>query len=319
MDISFTFFTIAGTITKLFILMAIGYFSYNFRLVDDRFVDTLSLLLVRVVVPALIISEITGCFSFQEYPYWWFLPIAAILLSLAGMIAGVIVSRFFKGAAASASVITCSCGFQNCGYLPMNLILFSFTGMIADRLLVDVFLFIMGFNLLMWSLVPLFLSGKLKSGFNMKVFLNPPVIATVFSLIWVALLGKGSMPHIVMDPVRLLGRAAFPLSMFALGAYLCRHRAYDPEDKGALAACAAVKLFVFPAVVLLVLFFVPLAPDYRFFLFLQGIMPTAVSLVVIGSYTGINNNFFSSCIFYTHLIAFFSIPAWLAVYRILFL
>jgi predicted permease len=44
-------------------------------------------------------------------------------------------------------------------------------------------------------------------------------------------------------------------------------------------------------------------------------MPTAVSLVVIGSYTGADNEFFSSSIFYTHLVAIFSIPLWLAVFR----
>ena len=315
MEIQFTFYTIAIAIAKLFVLMLIGYVLYRQRLINDEFTDILSLLLVRVVFPALIISKTITHFSFAEYACWWFLPLAAIVFSLAGMLIGAVIYGFLKGFK-SRREFMCSCGFQNCGYLPMNLILFSFAGAIGDRLLVYMFLFILGFNVLMWSLVPLFLSGKLRSGFKVNVLLNPPVVATVFSLLWVAFLGRGSMPPLLMDPLSQLGQAAFPLAMLTLGAYLCRYQAHKPQKKTPLAACAAVKLLLFPILVLPVLVYVPIASDYKFFLFLQSIMPTAVSLVVIGSYAGGDNKFFSSIIFYTHLIAIFSIPLWLAVFRI---
>jgi len=315
MELDFSFGIIATAIAKLFILMLAGYALYHFKLIGDKFVDTLSLVLVRLLFPSLIISKTITHFSFSEYSYWWFLPMCAIIFCIGGMALGWLVLRFFRGFT-SPREFMCSCGFQNCGYLPMNLILFAFAGALGDRLLIYMFLFILGFNILMWSLVPLFLTGKLRSQFKISVLLNAPVVATVFSLLWVAIIGKDKMPLVVMDPLRQLGMSSFPIAMITLGAYLYKYRAYHPDFKIPLIWCLATKLFIFPAIIFLVLNFVPLASDYKFFLLLQAIMPTAVSLVVIGSYTNADNKFFSSAIFYSHLIAIFTIPVWLNLFRL---
>jgi predicted permease len=314
MEFQFDFHTIAIAIIKLFVLMAVGYILYWRKIIDDRATDMLSMLLIRVIFPALIISRIITHFSFKEYSYWAFLPFCAIVFGLTGMAIAAVFYRFLKGAGPKKEFI-CSCSFQNAGYLPMTLIAFSFAGAAGDTLLIYTFLFSAGFNILMWSLVPLFLSGKLKSEFKMSVLLNPPVVATVFALLWVTVLGKGSMPLVLMDPLRQLGYAAFPLGMMVLGAYLCRYQAHDIRDKVPLITCVGIKLLLFPALVLLALVWTPLNPELKFFLFLEGTMPTAVSLVIIGSYTGADNKFLSGSIFYTHLIAIVSIPLWLAVFH----
>ena len=199
----------------------------------------------------------------------------------------------------------------------MNLILFSFAGAVGDKLLVYLFLFILGFNVIMWSLVPLFLKGGIKKGFKLQVLFNPPVVATVFSLIWVALMGKGSLPNIVAAPIEQLGQASFSIAMITLGSYLCRYKAHDLTEKKPIIASVVTKLFIFPVIVLSVLRVVPLDMSYKFFLFLQATMPAAVSLVVIGSYTGANNEFFSRSIFYTHVVAILSVPLWLYVFKMI--
>ncbi|MFH1665387.1 MAG: AEC family transporter [Candidatus Omnitrophota bacterium] len=313
MEFNITFYAVVIAIVKLFILMSVGYLLYHYRVIDDKFTDTLSLLLVRVIFPALIISKTITHFSFKEYAFWWVLPVSAIVFSLGGMLMGLAASAL--GRFPSRKEFMCSCGFQNCGYLPMNLILFAFAGSMADRLLIYVFLFIVGFNILMWSLLPLFLTGRLREGFKISIFMNSPVVATVFSLFWVAAMGRDSMPAVIMDPLRQLGQAAFPVAMLTLGAYLSRYRAHAPENRMAVTSCVGIKLLLFPLVVLAALKFAPLAADLKLFLFLQSIMPTAVSLVVIGSYTDSDNRFFSSSIFYSHVIAIFSIPVWLAVFQ----
>jgi predicted permease len=47
-------------------------------------------------------------------------------------------------------------------------------------------------------------------------------------------------------------------------------------------------------------------------------MPTAVSLVIIGTYTGADNRFFSSAIFYSHLASTVTIPLWLLIFNSIF-
>ena len=296
--------------------MLAGYMLYQKRLIDDKFVDTLSQVLVKLLFPALIISKTIAHFSFSEYGSWWVLPLSAAVFCLVGMAIGRVILVFLRSCTSRREFMT-SCGFQNCGYLPMNLIIFAFSGLLADRLLIYLFLFVLGFNVLMWSLVPLFFAGKLnKVHIRPSVFFNAPVVATVFALLWVAIFGRGTIPHIIADPLRQLGQSSFPIAMITLGAYLNRHRAFRPEAGLPLISALVVKLFVFPALVLGLFMLVPVRPDYRFFLFLQAIMPTAVSLVVIGGYTGADNRFLSGAIFYSHLLAIFTIPLWLMLYRI---
>lgn len=315
MDIDFTFSTVVIAIAKLFILMFSGFLLRHWNIINDKFTEMMSLLLVRIIFPALIITKTIAHFSYTEFPNWWFFPVMAMLFSLFGLLLGRIIYPFLGGFGSKREFIS-SCGFYNCGYLPMNLILFSFTGLLADRLLVFMFLYIIGFNLLMWSLGPIYLSGKLTRELKMRIFLNPPVLATVFSLLWVAFFGQGSLPGIIADPLSQLGQASFPLAMLVLGSFLYRYKAFAPANKIPVLASLITKLFVFPAIVLGMIYFAPLNMDYKFFLFLEAIMPAAVSLVIIGSYTSSDNEFFSSIVFYTHLVAIFSIPLWLTVFRI---
>jgi len=317
MNINFTFSSISLGVVKLFMLMAAGYFTYNRKLVDEIFLDKLSLLLVRVIFPALIISKIVTHFSFSEYRMWWALPLSAVIFCLAGMGVGAIVFRVL-GLKGPVREFMCASGFQNCGYLPMTLILFSFTQTVADKLLIYVFLFVVGFNLLMWSVIPLFLSRELRKSFRPGHLFTPPVVATVFALLWVAVFGKESMPAVIIEPLGLLGQAAFPLAMMVLGAYLCRYQAHIPENKMPIISGVILKLLLFPVIVIGVLFFLPLGRDLKFFLFLESIMPSAVSLVIVGAYTGADNRFFSSMIFYSHLAAIFIIPLWLEVFHLVF-
>ena len=313
MTIEFSFFTIILAIGKLFVLICIGYLLYYHKFFDNRFVDKLSLFLVNVIFPALIIVKTIKHFSFTSYDIWWFLPLCAIIFSFLGIIIGYILFRGFEGFNAKKEFI-CSCAFHNCGYLPMNIILFSFADNIANKLLVFLFLFIFGFNVLMWSFVPLFFSKDKK--FSFKIFLNPPVLATIFSLLWVFFIGQNTMPDIFIAPISQLGKAAFPIAMIVLGAYLCKHKAYSMKNKIPVIVCVATKLILFPLIVFIALRYISLGNDYKFFLFLQSIMPTAVSLVIIGSYTSVNNKFLSSSIFYSHVISIFTIPIWLFLYKL---
>ena len=313
MQIDISFLTIVTATVKLSLLAFAGYALYHVKLITSEFVDGLSKVLVKLLFPALIVSKIVSNFSPAEYPFWWALPLLAIAFSLGGMALGWLGMKFL-GRFESHKEFMCACGFQNCGYLPMNLIVFAFSGVVADRLLVHVFLFCMGFDIIAWSLVPLFLSGKLRSDFKVSALFSAPVMATIFSLLWVAISGKGTMPDIVLDPVKQMGQAAFPMAMFVLGAYLHKYQAFVPGRKTPLVAVIFVKLLAFPAIVLGALAMLPLDSELKFFLFLQSMLPTAVSMVIIGSYTNSDNKFFSSAIFYTHLFSVVTMPVWLAVF-----
>ncbi|MFA6636198.1 MAG: AEC family transporter [Candidatus Omnitrophota bacterium] len=319
MEIHFTFAGIVSAIAKLFILALAGYILRHRNIIDDKFTDTLSAVLVRLIFPALIIHKTVSNFSFQDFPFWWVLPLAAVVFSVSGMVIGRMLFGLLcrGGDCGPKREFTASCGFQNSGYLPMNIILFAFAGTTGDMLLVYMFLFLAGFNLLIWSFLPVFFERKKVSDVKLGTIFNPPVVATIVSLLWVWIFGKGSIPDVISDPMGQLGQAAFPIAMMTLGAYLSRYRAHLPEKRLMVAAGVTAKLILFPALVLAVISAIPMNMGYRFFLFVEAIMPSAVTLVVVGSYSRADNGYLSSVIFYSHLAAIFTIPLWLGIFRIL--
>ena len=313
MDFQFTFLPLSASIAKIFILMLVGYLACSLKFIGDKGVNILNLLLIRLIFPALIISKIISKFDPLEHPHWWGFPLVAIVFSAAGMAIGLFFYRYLKDFESKKEFI-CSCGFQNCGYLPISLVYFLFDGKTADKFLIFIFSYVIGFNLLVWGIGPFFLSKKSERKFRFTRLLNPPVVATILSLVWVDFFGTGSMPQVILAPLSYIGQTAFPLAMIVLGIYLCRYKGYKPANKVALFYSLATKLIFFPILVIFLLKWLPIQDDYKFFFFLQSAMPTAVSLVIIGSYVGANNKFFSATIFYSHLISLLSIPMWLWLY-----
>lgn len=326
MEIHFTFFEITSAVVKLLVLAFSGYVLRHRGIIDGKFTDNLSTILVKLIFPALIIHKTVSNFSFNDFPFWWILPIVAVVFSVSGMGLGRIVfhflspSRKHRGSSSdgyqSKREFIAGCGFQNSGYLPMNIILFAFPGLTGDVLLVYMFLFLTGFNLLIWSFLPIFFERKDAKTLSLSALFNPPVLATVASLVWVWIFGRGSIPAVLADPMGQLGHAAFPVSMIVLGSYLSGYKAHLPEKKVLMSAGIITKLIIFPAMVLVSLIFIPMAAGYRFFLFVEAIMPSAVTLVIVGSYSGADNRYLSSVIFYSYVASIFTIPLWLGVLKL---
>ncbi|MBF0215505.1 MAG: AEC family transporter [Candidatus Omnitrophica bacterium] len=317
MEIHFTSSTIALAVVKLVILMAAGYILYLRKIINDCFVEDLGQLLVKVVIPCLVASRIIMNFDYAGYSDWWRFPLFGMGYSVFGMLLGFVVSKYLVKNS-PVKEFMCSVGIENCGYLPMNLIIFAFSGEFQNRLLIYTFLFMTGFDMLVWSVIPLFLKGDLRGSIKPGIFVTAPMIAIVFSLSWVAVFGKGNFPGLLMDPMSMIGGMGFPMGMIVLGAYLCKHKAIVPQKSTAVIASIFLKLLAFPIIMIILLHVCRVQTDVRFFLFLEAIVPTAVSLVIIGAYTGADNAFFASVIFYSHLFAVFTIPLWLEFYRFIY-
>ena len=301
-------------ILKLFILLAIGFaLSVSGKLKKEG-VDSLNTIVLYVCLPALMLSKIASTFNPAAFPYWWTLPFSAILISVLGGFVGVVFSAPFRNFKARKEFIS-SCAFSNCGYLPMTLVAFVCTGALCDKLLVYIFLFIIGFNILLWSLVPVFFSQQGKKVFRLKALLNPPLVATIFAVLSVLLFGRNWMPLILFDPLDMMGRASFTLVLIMVGAYIAENRAYKSENWLALITCMFAKLAILPLIVFIILRLTPLDASMRFFIFLEALMPTAVTLVIIGNYKAADSKFLCAQVFYSHIIAIATIPLWLWVFR----
>lgn len=310
----YNFNSIISALLKILLLFAVGFVLYSKELIKNEGIEALNNLLLWVMLPALMISRITSTFEPGLFAYWWLLPFWSIIISVIGLLIGYLVSRPFRNFTAKREFAS-SCAFQNSGYLPMTLVAFVCSGEFCDILLVYIFLFLIGYNIGMWIVLPIFLTRGEKRKFSIKAAINPPLVATLFSLSVVFIAGKGCLPGLIYDPLKLLGDTTFPLALIMLGGYLAKYKGHRPDNWPAVAACVLAKLFIIPLVMLLIIVLTIDEPDYRFFLFLESIMPVAVSLVIIGQYKQADNKFFSGVIFYSHVLALVTLPFWLWLYK----
>jgi len=310
----YDFYSLISAIFKIFFLLGLGYLLYVKRLIRKETADGLSNILIWVCVPALIFTKITSTFNPFDFPKWWILPICSIAMAFLGLGIGYLFQRPFRDFNARREFMA-SCAFQNSGYLPMTRVVFACSGQFCDRILVYIFLFLMGFNITIWSFAPAFLSKDIRRNFRPTAILNAPVIATILSILWVILLPGRRLHNIIYDPLVMLGNSSFPLALIVLGAYLAEYRGFSSENWKALTACLSSKLVFLPALIFILLRFLPLEQDLKFFILLESTMPVAVSMVVIGQYAGADNRFLSGAIFYSHLLAILTIPLWLNLIR----
>ncbi len=309
----YNFYSIISAILKIFFLLALGYFLYTKRLIKKETADGLSNILIWACVPALIFTKIISTFNPVDFPKWWILPISSITMAFIGLGLGYLFQKPFRDFNARREFML-SCTFQNSGYLPMTLVVFACTGVFCDKMLVYIFLFLVGFNLIIWSFAPAFLSKNLKGNFRFKAILNPPVIATIVSIVWVFLMPHNKLHNVIYDPLVMLGNSSFPLALVVLGVYLAEYKGFHSENWKALSSCLFTKLIFLPLFVFILVRYLPIGHDLKFFILLESTMPVAVSMVVIGQYAGADNKFLSGAIFYSHLFAIFTIPLWLILF-----
>jgi hypothetical protein len=316
-DQFYSFNSVATGILKLFVLISIGYALCYFKVLSREKTGVLSDILLKAALPALIVTRTTSTFSPAEFPLWWFLPLAAIIMAFAGLSLSFFSLRLFPGFTSRREYMA-ACSFQNVGYLPMTLVAFICSGLFCDRMLVLIFLFIMGFNVTVWSFGPYFLSRSKTKEFKYKSIFNLPFLATAFSIASVFLFGRGWVPALAFEPLKLLGDSTFPLALVTLGSFLCEYRGHRPSNPAVMAGFLTVKLIIMPLAALFIMKAVNLSDMHEFFLFLESTMPAAVSLIIIGNYVGADNKFISGAIFYSHLFSIITIPLWLSVFRIVF-
>lgn len=312
-DQFYDFNSVLFGIMQLFVIISIGFFLFRKNHISAEGTDSITKLLVNVALPCMIFINISKSFNPAAHALWWTIPIASILMTGAAFLISFIVINLFKIKTDSREVMLAS-GFQNCVYLPVALIVVLSDTNHSGELLSFVFLFSIGFNLAVWSFSIAFLKEATDLRLIIKNIFNAPALATIGATISVLIFGNYKLPELISNPVRLLGQTAFPLALILLGASLAQYKGYRVSNIKAVSGAIATKLFLLPLATLATLYFLPLELTYKFILMLEAVMPTAVTLIIIGKHASANNRLFSGLISYSHLIALATIPAWLILF-----
>lgn len=302
----------AGAVAQLFFLGAIGYILVRREVLGHEGLKTLSRLVVEIVFPAMIFTQLVRNFSFSLYPEWWIFPLISILIIAFGFIVGSIFLYFLKGTSHKEQFLGLV-AFQNSGYLPLGLIASLLPQAKADVILIYLFLLLLGFDLLVWSFGVYLLTAQHSKKFELASIFSPPVIANLFAL---ALVGAGlnkAIPSAVMKPLELIAGCTLPLAMFVVGGNIAT---FKPEhiDKKAVSFISLAKLIIMPAVGLWAVLAFKLPELIGLLIIMQLAMPSATSLSVIIRHYHKEDLLISQGVFFSHIISIITIPLFLSLY-----
>jgi len=309
----------AGTlsaIAAIFLVILVSGLMVRRGIISQNQIDGLSVATVNLFLPCLIFAKVIDTLEPAELPGWWALPLAGIAMALGGTALGAIV---FAGRLREKRNMLPLAGMQNAGYLvlPIGLALFPNQ---FDTFALYVFLFILGYNPVLWSLGKLLVSGNGATRPGWRNLVTPPFVANLVAIAC-ALSGAGNLlPKPILGAIELLGTAAVPVATLVLGAVLgsidVRLRSHLADTARAL----GVKLVFLPAMTVVLLYLTRLHatnPLLAEFFVIEAAAAPAVALVLQVRTYGGDESRVGSVMFFSYLACTVTLPAWVAIWSLL--
>ena len=256
---------------QIILLGATGFFLVKKGLLGGVCLTTLSRLVISVTLPVLMFAQISSSFSFTNFPNWWVFPFLGVALSLFGLALGKLFGVFVHGQQHKLQ-FSSLLGFQNSGYLPLVLVGALFSPDKAGTVLIYIFLFLLGFNVLMFSYGVHMLVHSGERKFSLASAFSPTVIATLAGLVVVLLGVNRFIPALLFKPMVILGDCTFPLALLVVGGCLAQIKLHH-VDKKANAVLCFVKLIFMPALGILVVKALNLPELLGFLIVMELAMP----------------------------------------------
>ncbi len=304
-----------GVVFQLVLLAGFGFFLQHKKFLDETRAQFLTDVLINVCIPALIISELSRNFSFALRPHWFLIIAWSFLICIVGGALGFLFVYLFSKRFPPRETVSLL-AFQNCGYLPMVLAHFMFPESLRDMFLVYIFIYLIGFNFIFWSVSPHFFFKNSKTKLEFKDFFNLPTQATVISLLFVLVGLNRFIPATVLDCFSAIGSVSFVLSMILLGYELSRSALRGITFDRFIGLCIVSfgKLVVVPLVFFFVLLVLRIQDIFGLFLIIQAAVPSAVSLTVIARWKNLDAEFIAQNLLFSHLGSILTLPVWIKIF-----
>jgi len=263
----------------------------------------------------MIFCQLVKDFKFALYPWWWIFPLISIAMTVAGLVVGAGLIGLIKGTQQKLQFLSLVT-FQNSGYLPLALTAALLPEGEVNSMFIYIFLFLLGFNLVMWSLGIYMLTFHRNKKFELASLFSPPVIATLFTLLFIFLRLNRIVPDFIFKPLKMAGDCTLPLAMFVVGGNLGQIR-LGRVDKKAMFLMILAKLIILPVLGLALIMKLKLPQLLGLLMLIELAMPPATSLSVIIRHYKKEDLIISQGIFFGHIASLVIIPVFLSLYFIL--
>ncbi len=296
-------------ILPVFFVLAVGFLLRRIGILQAESDRTIIGLTIWLLVPCFILDHIPGNKALMEAATVGSAVAAGFLLVTFGFGAGYLAGPLFGLERGSGRrTFSIAAGLQNYGYLAIPVVQAFFPeGEVIGVLLVHN----VGVDCAVWTVGVMMLSGA--SGAPVRNLINGPLIAIIVAL---TLNGTGwyrLIPEPVGEGIGWLGACAIPLSLLLVGATisdLLGQPSWLKSWKLSAGGCL-LRLAFLPLVFLAVAVFLPLSPELKRVLVIQGALPSGVFPVVLARHYGGHPATAVQVVLSTTLAGIFTMPLWI--------
>ena len=286
------------------------------KVFNSEDIKGLSSLVVNVLLPSMIFSNIVTILDPHRFPLWWVLPLVGIGLIIIGLIFSVL---FFYGDLSSKRGLLPISSMQNAGYLALPLGQAIYPDQF-DQYALYTFLIIMGLNPILWSVGKFLSTGGKLITFSWKQFITPPFIANLLGICFVLSEFRQYIPKIVFNAIELTGTATVPVANFILGAVLGSISLKIWPSFADTIRVLSIKFLIIPLFAILAMLLINLKVTNSLLsdvILIQAVSPPAIALLIqIKNYGG-DSQKSGSLMLISYIGCIAVIPLWMAIWKVM--
>ena len=293
---------VADSIIILFLLMGIGFAASKAKFLDRNGSKALSSFLVNIALPCLVVISMqipVNADTMEKTQTTLTLALVFFAISIA---VAVIVPMFIPAKYSERGVFSFMLVFSNLGFMgiPVTQAIFGTDAVFYTTL------FMLPFNLLVFTIGILMLRPDMRMNFNPRLFVNPGIIASVIGMLF--FFTGISIPSPVYDVMDYLGSTTTPLAMVVTGALLATMPFSNLFSDYRIYILSAFRLLIIPVIVYLVIS--PYSTDPVIFAIpvLLAAMPAAANSVILAEEYNADSTLASKGVFITTLLSIVTIP-----------
>lgn len=296
--------------TQMFLILLCGVLVYKAGLLDSKSVRKLSDLLLLFVMPLLIFQSYQVDFD-RELLYGLFRTLIASGLTYLLVIA--LSELIFRKKRPDTPIEKTAVVYSNCAFFGIPLI----NGLLGAEGVFYITAFSTMFNLFLWThgvIVMAPASSEQSSGKSraasmaalLRNLLTPAIFAVLAGFLCFVL--QLRLPSILSEPVSMIAAMNTPLAMIIAGANLAQGNFLKSLKNRRLYLISFLKLIVFPAACLILLYALPLPFSVAFTVFIAVACPTAATTIMFADRYGHNAPYASELFVMTTLLSGITIP-----------
>lgn len=295
-----------GNVLLTLIYIIPGFLCCKAKIAKAEHLPSISAILVYVCSPCMIIS------SFLEIERSWhnfgrimlFFLVALVIQTLLTFLLYTLFHKKFEDV--KYRMLTVSFGLGNAGFFGIPIIKALLPG--YPEVACFACVYIVGMNMLTFTIGAYCLTGDKKRMALNKAFLNPSFISLIIAIILYALNVQSIMPEKLVDALSLLSRTTTPICMIILGIRLASVSFKKLFSRIYVYIICLCKLLIFPFACLLIVYFLPFDNIFKASMFILGGTPCAAVMLNIAEMYNGETELAANCVLLSTLLSIFTIP-----------